>query len=48
MSLKIPFPKTIPTLISQVAEELLSEDSVYRFVGEQIDELLNDEMFRSM
>lgn len=48
MSLKTTFSEAIPMMTKQAVEGLLSEDSIYRFVGEHISELLNDEMFRSM
>jgi transposase len=46
MSLKATFPSTIPPETAQLVEPLLPADSVYRVVGECIDDFLSDTDFK--
>jgi transposase len=48
MSLKIAFPSQIPAETARFVEPLLAEDSVYRFVGQQIDQMISDEDFADL
>ena len=45
MSLKEPFPKNIPEMTLNAVEPLLSENSVYRFIGQHGDEIISDADF---
>lgn len=48
MSLKEPFPKSIPEETRLIGEELLLEDSVYRLIGEKGDEIITDADFEDI
>jgi transposase len=45
MSLKENFPTQIPQETARFVEPLLSEESVYRFIGQHIDQIISDEDF---
>jgi transposase len=46
MSMKTRFPAEIPEETRRLVEPLLAEASVYRLVGKEIDQILNDEDFK--
>ncbi len=48
MCLKEPFPKNIPEETRVVGEKLLAENSVYRLIGQQGDEMIRDADFEDM
>jgi transposase len=48
MSLKENFPTRIPQETVRFVEPLLSEESIYRFIGQHIDQIISDEDFMSM
>jgi len=48
MSLKTPFPTRIPAETARFVEPLLGEDSVYRFVGQKINQMVGDEDFADL
>ncbi len=48
MSLKTEFPKTIPEETRQVVEPLLSEDNVYRRIGQEIEQMLDEGVLAEM
>jgi hypothetical protein len=48
MSLKESFPAHIPQATAHFVEPLLSEESVYRFIGQHIDQIISDEDFVAM
>lgn len=48
MSLKDQFPSEIPEDTRQLVERLVSEDSVYRLLGQKADEILSDADFVEM
>jgi transposase len=48
MSLKDPFPKSIPESILTVVEPLLSDDSVHRLIGQRGDQIITDADFVMM
>jgi transposase len=48
MSLKTPFPTRIPAQTARFVEPLLAEDSVYRFVGQEIGQIIGVEDFADL
>ena len=48
MSLKVLFPAEIPPETRRVVEPLLSADSVYRLLGEALDQIVRDADFAAM
>ncbi len=44
MSLKTEFPKVIPEETRQVVEPLLSGDNLYRLIGQEIGQMLDETM----
>ena len=42
MSLKAEFPKTIPEETRRVVELLLGENNVYRLIGQEIEQMLDE------
>ncbi len=48
MSLKTEFPKAIPEETRQVVEPLLSEDNVYRLIGQEIEQMLDEAVLAEM
>jgi transposase len=45
MSLKTPIPSRIPAQTAGFVEPLLAKDSIYRFVGQEIDQIIGGEEF---
>jgi transposase len=48
VSLKTPFPAEIPEETRRLVAPLLSEDSVYRLIGQEAGEMVGDEEFTDM
>src|SRR5229473_705791 len=48
MSLKNRFPAEIPEETRAFVEELLAEDSVYRVIGREVEQMLRDEEFEEL
>ena len=48
MSLKILFPTEIPEETRVYVEGLLAEESVYRLIGREVEQMLGDEAFEDM
>ncbi len=48
MSLKTCFPAHVPVETARFVEPLLSEESIYRFIGQQIDQIIGDADFAAM
>lgn len=48
MSMQTPFAAEVPEETRRLVEPLLSEDSVYRLVGDEIEEIIDDEDFVDM
>src|SRR5258706_5934560 len=48
MSLKARFPREIPQETRAYGEELLAEDSVYRLIGREVEQMLRDEEFEEL
>jgi transposase len=48
MSLKTHFPEEIPEETRRLVEPLLSEDSVYRLIGQEAEQMVGDEEFEDM
>lgn len=48
MSLKESFPTQVPMETARFVEPLLSEDNLYRFIGQHIDQIISDADFVAM
>ena len=48
MSMKTHFPSEIPEETRQIVEPLLEEDSVYRLIGQEAEQIVGDEAFEAM
>ena len=48
MSMKTHFPAEIPEETRRIVEPLLGEDSVYRLVGQEAEQMVGDEEFEAM
>jgi transposase len=48
LSLKENFPTQIPVETARFVEPLLSEESIYRFIGQHIDQIISDEDFMTL
>ena len=48
MSMQTPFPTEVPKERHRLVEPLLSATSVYRLIGDQVDQIINDEDFIDM
>src|SRR5712692_4211393 len=48
MSLKTRFPAEIPQATCALVEGLLAEDSVYRLIGQEVEQMVVDEEFEEM
>lgn len=48
MSLKTRFPAEIPEATRVLVEPLLAEDSVYRLIAEEVEQMVGDEAFEDM
>lgn len=48
MSLKERFPTQVPVETARFVEPLLSEGSIYRFIGQEIDQVFSDDDFTAM
>jgi transposase len=48
MSLKTEFPKAIPDETRRVVEPLLCEDNIYRLVGQEIEQMLDEAVLAEM
>jgi hypothetical protein len=48
MSYKIRFPKEIPQETRACVEALLSEESVYRLIGQEAEQMLGENEFEDM
>jgi transposase len=48
MSLKTRFPTEIPEATRALVEPLLAEESVYRLIGQEVEQMVGDEEFETM
>jgi transposase len=48
MSLKERFPGQVPVESARFVEPLLREGSIYRFIGQEIDQVFSDDDFAAM